>query len=186
MNRKWQVQIHLGLLIIFTELNGKNTHSFYNSKLHTCIFDIYDSYGSCYISKSSDFPLILETSSMVKRATLTCPLTMRRNRAKNFQAYLSLSQYLKCFKINIIWLTWKSLFFQPDSNAGLSEAIHLDMLNRAKLREIYDKILGLYNTLPVQYQKSLNSAYPDLVNYLTAKRKDLDSSDIVILVAGIY
>lgn len=73
---------------------------------------------------------------------------------------------------------------KPDSNAGLSEAIHLDMLNRAKLREIYDKILGLYNTLPVQYQKSLNSAYPDLVNYLTAKRKDLDSSDIVILVAG--
>lgn len=60
------------------------------------------------------------------------------------------------------------------------------MLNRAKLREIYDKILGLYNTLPVQYQKSLNSAYPDLVNYLTAKKKDLDSSDIVILVAGIY
>lgn len=109
MNREWQVQIHLGLLIIFTELNGKNTHSFYNSKLH--IFGIYDSYASCYLSKSSYFPLTLETSSMVKRATLTCPLTMRRNRAKNFQAYLSLSQYLKCFKINIIWLTWKSLCF---------------------------------------------------------------------------
>lgn len=181
MNREWQVQIHLGLLIIFTELNGKNTHSFYNSKLH--IFGIYDSYASCYLSKSSDFPLILETSSMVKRATLTCPLT---NRAKNFKAYLSLISVLKMFQNQHYLINIKSLFFKPDSNAGLSEAIHLDMLNRAKLREIYDKILGLYNTLPVQYQKSLNSAYPDLVNYLTAKRKDLDSSDIVILVAGIY
>lgn len=120
---------------------------------------------------------------MVKRATLTCPLT---NRAKNFKAYLSLISVLKMFQNQHYLINMKVIIFQPDSNAGLSEAIHLDMLNRAKLREIYDKILGLYNTLPVQYQKSLNSAYPDLVNYLTAKRKDLDSSDIVILVAGIY
>lgn len=111
MNRGGQVQIHLGLSIIFTELNGKNTHSFYNSKLHTCIFDIYYSYGSCYISKSSDFPLILETSSMVKRATLTCPLTMRRNRAKNFKAYISLISVLKMFQNQHYLINMKVIIF---------------------------------------------------------------------------
>lgn len=106
MNRGGQVQIHLGLLIIFTELNGQNTHSFYNSKLH--IFGKYDSYASCYLSKSSDFPLILETSSMVKRATLTCPLT---NRAKNFKAYLSLILVLKMFQNQHYLINMKVIIF---------------------------------------------------------------------------
>lgn len=79
-------------------------------------------------------------------------------------------------------------FFKPppDPNAGLSEAIQLDTQNRAKLQEMYDEILKYYGILPHQYQKSLNTAYPDLVNYIAARRKELDSRELVILVAGMY
>ena len=49
---------------------------------------------------------------------------------------------------------------------------------------MYDEILKYYNSLPSQYQTSLNSAYPDLVNTIAAKRKQLDSRELVILVAG--
>lgn len=62
----------------------------------------------------------------------------------------------------------------------------MDTQNRAKLQEMYDEILKYYGTLPHQYQKSLNTAYPDLVNYIAARRKELDSRELVILVAGMY
>lgn len=51
---------------------------------------------------------------------------------------------------------------------------------------MYDEILKYYGILPHQYQKSLNTAYPDLVNYIAARRKELDSRELVILVAGMY
>lgn len=80
----------------------------------------------------------------------------------------------------------KVIIFQFDFNVGFLEVIYLDMLNRVKFWEIYDKIFGLYNIFFVQYQKSLNFVYFDFVNYLMVKRKDFDFSDIVIFVVGIY
>ena len=50
---------------------------------------------------------------------------------------------------------------------------------------MYDEILKYYGSLPSQYQTSLNRAYPDLVNTIAAKRKQLDSRELVILVAGM-
>ena len=80
-----------------------------------------------------------------------------------------------------------NIFFQsaPDPNAGLAEAIQVDTQNRARLQEMYDEILKYYDNLPSQHQTSLNSAYPDLVNTIAAKRKQLDSRELVILVAGM-
>lgn len=80
----------------------------------------------------------------------------------------------------------KVIIFQFDFNVGFLEVIYLDMLNRVKFWEIYDKIFGLYNIFFVQYQKSLNFVYFDFVNYLMVKRKKFDFSDIVIFVVGIY
>ncbi|XP_061187856.1 uncharacterized protein LOC133195895 [Saccostrea echinata] len=72
----------------------------------------------------------------------------------------------------------------PDPNAGLAEAIQLDTQNRARLQEFYDDVLKYYGSLTPQFQKSLNTAYPDLVNRIAGRRKELDSRELVILVAG--
>lgn len=69
---------------------------------------------------------------------------------------------------------------------GLAKAIKLDTQNRARLQEMYDKIVQYYDTLPPQIQKSLDNAFPDIVNTIAAKKRDLDSGELVILVAGMH
>lgn len=72
----------------------------------------------------------------------------------------------------------------PDPNAGLMEAFQMDSHNRAKLQKMYDEVLGFYNSLPPQYKDNLNSAIPDIVNTFATRRSELDSGELIIMVAG--
>lgn len=64
------------------------------------------------------------------------------------------------------------------------EALQMDSRNRAKLQEMYDEILGFYNSLPPQYQDNLNTAIPDIVNSIAKRRCELDSGELIIMVTG--
>lgn len=64
------------------------------------------------------------------------------------------------------------------------EALQMDSRNRAKLQEMYDEILGFYNFLPPQYQDNLNTAIPDIENSIAKRRCELDSGELIIMVAG--
>lgn len=68
--------------------------------------------------------------------------------------------------------------------AGLSQDIWLDGQNRTVLQEMYDELLLFCKSLPEEVQTSSYPTYTDLQEIIEMRKKELDTRELTILVAG--
>ncbi|XP_060075713.1 uncharacterized protein LOC132555383 [Ylistrum balloti] len=67
---------------------------------------------------------------------------------------------------------------------GLHDAIANDIQYRKKLRSFYDQLVEYVNTLPNNYRRDLESVFPNLLNDVEERKREVASPSCTILVAG--
>jgi hypothetical protein len=71
----------------------------------------------------------------------------------------------------------------PLGGIVLQEALQYHRGNRDKLVQLFDRVLQFYKELPVNFQRDLNSIFPDLERSFHQQRLELLTPECYILVA---